>query len=65
MINEFDPEELPTSPEAPAPKARKCRHCSKVYGDHAQTAQPQTQDVCRGTRQGFKEEDHSDDERKR
>ena len=47
-----DEEEI-TRPGLPNNVARPCVHCGKVYGDHAQTAAPQTADVCRGIRAGF------------
>lgn len=53
--------ERPTKPDNPS-VARRCQHCGKVYGEHAQTIKPQTSDKCGGTRKGFDPEDASNGE---
>jgi hypothetical protein len=53
----YDENEVPTRPDWPKTVARVCKHCGKVYGEHAQTAQPQTLAKCQGIRHGFDPED--------
>lgn len=57
--------ELPTRPDHPSTVARRCKHCGRVYGEHAQTAQPQTVAACQGLRRGYTPEDQSDGDRER
>lgn len=54
--DELDQDEIPTRPDNPS-VARACRHCGRVYGDHAQTAAPQTSAPCRGIRKLYEPED--------
>lgn len=59
MSDDLPADEAPTRPDWPKTVARKCRHCGLVYGEHAQTAAPQSQAKCQGVRRGFEPEDAS------
>ncbi len=58
-----DPDDGPTRPDLPNTVARRCVHCGRVYGDHAQIAAPQSRAKCRGIRKGFEPEDAPDVDR--
>jgi hypothetical protein len=57
-MDDFE-KELPTRPDGLVP-SRKCKHCGRAYGDHAQTAQPQNLMPCNGTRKGYERDDGDD-----
>ncbi len=54
IVDRFE-DEIPTRPDNPS-VARRCIHCGKVYGEHAQTIQPQSPAPCRGIRKLFEPE---------
>jgi hypothetical protein len=64
----FDPDELPTRPDWPSTVARRCKHCGRVYGDHALRVprpRPTKAPACLNLRAYFDPEDQSDGDRKR
>lgn len=65
LTDMYEPDEIPTRPDWPNTVARRCRHCGKVYGEHAQTAAPQSTSGCLGIRKHFDPEESSDGEKNR
>lgn len=65
LADMYEPDELPTRPDWPNTVARRCRHCGKVYGDHAQTKAPQNSSGCQGIRKHFDPEKNTDGDRER
>jgi hypothetical protein len=57
--------ELPTRPDCPRASARRCKHCGRVYGEHAEMF-PRAPDArCLGVRAYFEPEEHSDGDHER
>lgn len=71
LSDAYAPEELPTRPDNPATVARRCKHCGRVYGDHAVSrpgsgiATRQIRAACGGLRRNYQPEAHADDDGKR
>lgn len=61
----YDSDELPTKPGTPGACARKCKHCGRVYGEHAEIFPIDMTAECFGVRVNFEPEAMSDDERYR
>ncbi len=61
----YTEEELPTKPATPVASARRCKHCRKVYGDHAEIFPSDLEVECFGVRVNFEPEETSDAEQHR
>lgn len=61
----YEPDELPTVPGTPNACARLCKHCGKVYGEHADMFPIAPTALCFGVKVNFDPEELSDADRQR
>lgn len=65
IVLPFDADEAPTRPDWPNTVARRCKHCGRVYGDHAEIFPLDVAAECFGVRANYEPEDHADGDAER